>query len=174
MSAEGRAPEALACPSCARRYPPSERFCPECGMLLVHAARGEEEPVTESHGRARKVKPQYVGGELVKVGWASNQAEAEMIQGILLEEGIPSVLRRSRGFDVPQFLAAGPRDVLVSQAAYGPARELLAATMVPANGGAPAADPGGADTSARRLAIWLVGAAVGAIAIVYALYELAA
>ena len=32
---------------------------------------------------------------------------------MLLEEGIPSLLRRSGGFDVPDFLAAGPRDVLV-------------------------------------------------------------
>ena len=30
-----------------------------------------------------------------------------MIQGILLEEGIRSVLQRMRGFDVPDFLAVG-------------------------------------------------------------------
>ena len=48
---------------------------------------------------------------------ASNLAEAELIQGILLEEGIPSVQRRTRGFDVPDFLAAGPRDILVPEAA---------------------------------------------------------
>ena len=34
---------------------------------------------------------------------------------------MPSVLRRSPGFDVPDFLAAGPRDVLVPEAA----REVL-------------------------------------------------
>ena len=44
---------------------------------------------------------------------------------MLLEEGIPSMLRRARGFDVPDFLAAGPRDVLVPEAAYEPACELL-------------------------------------------------
>jgi hypothetical protein len=54
-----------------------------------------------------------------------NQAEAELIQGLLLEEGVPSVLRRSAGFDVPDFLAAGPRDVLVPEAGAEAARELL-------------------------------------------------
>jgi hypothetical protein len=48
-----------------------------------------------------------------------------MIQGILLEEGVPSMLRRTRGFDVPDMLAAGPRDVLVPASGAGPAREVL-------------------------------------------------
>jgi hypothetical protein len=173
MSSEGLAPEPLACPSCARSYPISERFCADCGMPLVYVGRDEEEATTESHERARKVKPQYLGGDLVKVGWASNQAEAELIQGLLLEEGIPSVLRRTRGFDVPHFLAGGPRDVLVSQSAYEPARELLTtADVVSGN----CADPGAALTGARiapaRLAAWILAAAAGATAIVYALYQL--
>lgn len=173
MPAERPAPEPLACPSCARRYSPSERFCADCGMPLVHVGRGEEEPTTDSHERARKVKPQYVGGELVKAGWASNQAEAEMLQGILLEEGIPSVLRRTRGFDVPQFLAAGPRDVLVSQAAYQSARELLASVEgAPGNGIGTDASSARDVTSPGRLAVWIIAAAGGATAIVYALYEL--
>ena len=49
----------------------------------------------------------------MRVAWARNQAEAELIAGLLLEEGIPSLVRRSGGFDVPDFLAAGPRDILV-------------------------------------------------------------
>jgi hypothetical protein len=65
----------------------------------------------------RKVFPQYGEGPLVKVGWARNQAEAELIAGLLLEEGIPSVAKRSGGFDVPDFLAAGPRDIF---GAYAP------------------------------------------------------
>ena len=65
--------------------------------------------------RARKVKPQYAEGELVQVARRAHQAEAELIQDLLLEEGIPSMTRRSGGFDVPDFLAAGPRDVLVPQ-----------------------------------------------------------
>ena len=65
------------------------------------------------------------GGRLIKVAWAANQAEAELIEGILREEGIPSVQRRTRGFDVPDFLAAGPRDILVPEDAAEAARELL-------------------------------------------------
>jgi hypothetical protein len=59
------------------------------------------------------------------VAGARNQAEAEFIQGMLLEEGVPSVLRRTAGFDVPDFLAAGPRDVLVPSSGVSTAREVL-------------------------------------------------
>ena len=61
----------------------------------------------------------------MRVVGAHNQAEAELIQGLLLEEGVPSMLRRSRGFDVPDMLAAGPRDVMVPASGAGPAREVL-------------------------------------------------
>jgi len=89
---------------------------------------GEEriEPARdEQHERARKIDPAYAEGELVKVGWAGNQAEAELIQGFLLEHGIPSMLRRSMGFDVPDFLAAGPRDIYAPASGAELARELL-------------------------------------------------
>jgi len=91
----------LVCPGCAREYPPSERFCAACGMPLVHMSGGTEQAVSERQQRARKIKPQYSEGKLVKVAAAQNGAEAEMIQGLLLEEGIPSMLRRSPGADVP-------------------------------------------------------------------------
>ena len=86
-------------------------------------------PLSEAHDRARKIDPRYSEGELVRVAGASNQAEAELIQGLLLEEGVPSVLRRTRGFDVPDFLAAGPREVLVPEAGAEIARELLRDTQ---------------------------------------------
>jgi hypothetical protein len=79
----------------------------------------------EAHERARKINPAYTEGDLVRVAGGQNQAEAELIQGILLEEGVPSVLRRTRGFDVPDFLAAGPRDVLVPASGAVAAHELL-------------------------------------------------
>ena len=63
--------------------------------------------------RARKVRAAYAEGEPVRVATAHNQPEAELLQGLLLESGIPSLVRRSGGFDVPDFLAAGPRDILV-------------------------------------------------------------
>ncbi|MEX2025132.1 MAG: hypothetical protein WD993_08685 [Thermoleophilaceae bacterium] len=65
-----------------------------------------------------------------------NQAEAELIQNMLLEEGVPSILRRTAGFDVPDFLAAGPRDVLVPESGVEVAREVLhEADMAPQEGG---------------------------------------
>ena len=67
-------------------------------------------------------------GKLVKVAYAQQQAEAEMIQGLLSEHGIPSMLRRAAGFDVPDFLAAGPREVLVAEEVAEQAREVLAGT----------------------------------------------
>lgn len=118
----------LVCKNCATSHPIEERFCPRCGMPLVYSpglASGGG-PITEQHERARKVSPQYGEGALTKVAWAPNQAEAEMIAGMLLEEGIPSVISRNRGFDVPDFLAAGPRDVLVAASGAELARELLA------------------------------------------------
>jgi hypothetical protein len=63
--------------------------------------------------------------KLVKVAYAQQQAEAEMIQGLLSEHGIPSMLRRAAGFDVPDFLAAGPREVLVAEEVAEQAREVL-------------------------------------------------
>lgn len=68
------------------------------------------------------------GGKLVKVAYAQQQAEAEMIQGLLSEHGIPSMLRRAAGFDVPDFLAAGPREVLVAEELAAQAREVLEGT----------------------------------------------
>jgi hypothetical protein len=75
--------------------------------------------------RVRKIKPQYAEGALVRVVGAANQTEAEFIQGMLLEEGVPSTLRRTRGFDVPDMLAAGPRDVMVPASGHATAREVL-------------------------------------------------
>jgi len=123
--AAGSAAEGLVCPRCARGYPPSERFCVACGMPLVHPSGGEQK-ATARQRRARKVKPQYAEGQLVKVARAQHQSEAEFIEGLLLEEGIPCMLRRSRGFDVSEMLAAGPRDVLVPASGAQAAREALA------------------------------------------------
>jgi hypothetical protein len=153
----------LACPRCTRTYTLDERFCRECGMPLVYVGRGEEQPITETHERARKVKPQYTGGRQVRVAHAANLAEAEMIQGILLEEGIPSFQRRSRGFDVPDFLAAGPRDILVPEAGADAARDMLAQTPV---GERAAAQPGAA---AGARPVRLLAAIVGAMAVAGAL-----
>jgi Putative prokaryotic signal transducing protein len=65
---------------------------------------------------------------MVKVAYAQQQAEAEMIQGLLSAHGIPSMLKRAPGFDVPDFLAAGPREVLVAEEMGEEARRVLEGT----------------------------------------------
>jgi len=61
----------------------------------------------------------------VRVATARHQAEADLIESLLREAGIPALVRRSGGFDVPDFLAAGPRDVLVPESGALAARETL-------------------------------------------------
>jgi hypothetical protein len=123
------------CPVCAAGHEPDERFCRDCGLPLVLTAA--EEPVSEARARARKLRPQYSDGPLVRVAWARNQAEAELIQGLLIEEGVPSMVKRTRGFDVPDFLAAGPRDIFVPASGVEAARDVLAGTPAGADGGRP-------------------------------------
>ncbi|HWD64423.1 MAG TPA: hypothetical protein VG405_04565 [Solirubrobacteraceae bacterium] len=115
--------------------------------------------VSDRHGRARKIKPQLAEGPLVTVAHAGNQPEAEFIQGLLLEEGVPSLLRRSAGFDVPDFLAAGPRDVLVPASGLDTAREVLLAAEIIRE------TPPGSEgiRPARLLAGLLIALALGAL-----------
>jgi hypothetical protein len=119
--------EPLVCPSCDEPHPPAERFCRRCNMPLVFAGPGDgQDSATSSLARrARKIKPQYAEGALVRVVGAANLTEAEFIQGMLLEEGVPSTLRRTMGFDVPDMLAAGPRDVMVPISGHAAARDVL-------------------------------------------------
>ena len=105
----------LRCPRCGAEHPLEERFCSRCRFPLVYA--GYE-----------KIDPEYTRGDLMRVAGGRNQAEAELIQNLLLEGGIPSIVRRSAGFDVPDYLAGGPRDVLVAESAVDAAREMLLET----------------------------------------------
>jgi hypothetical protein len=116
-------------------------------------------PLSESRERARKIRPQYSEGPLVRVATARNQAEAELLEGLLLEEGIPSLVRRTGGFDVPDFLASGPRELLVPAAGAELARELLG-TPEPV---VPAADETPAWVKALAVAV-----AVGIVALIAA------
>jgi hypothetical protein len=158
--------EPLACPSCALRYALDERFCAACGMPLTYVgAEASDAPESEAHERARKIDPRFTEGELVRVAGGRHQAEAELIQGMLLEEGVPSMLRRSPGFDVPDFLAAGPRDVFVPQAGVEAAREvLLQADMAPpAPPQKPPSRGGEAGHAARLVGAVLGGGALAAL-----------
>ncbi|HEY5188307.1 MAG TPA: hypothetical protein VII87_04680 [Solirubrobacteraceae bacterium] len=157
--------EELLCPGCGSRFAAQERFCPACSLPLIRAQRGDTAPVvSERHRQARLIKPQLAEGRLVRVAGAQNLAEAEFIQGLLLEEGVPSLLRRSAGFDVPDMLAAGPRDVLVPEAGVLTAREvlleaeLISVEPVPARPVAPARLLAGivAALVLGALAVWLI------------------
>jgi hypothetical protein len=64
----------------------------------------------------------------VKVAFARSQMEAEMIQGLLSEHGIPSLVKRGPGFDVPEFMPVGPRQVFVTESVAPRAREVLEGT----------------------------------------------
>jgi hypothetical protein len=95
-------------------------------MPLTYAGEVDaEQDATEKQERARKIKPQYTRGDLRRVATGRQQPEAEFIQMLLLEEGIPSTLRRTAGFDVPDMLAAGPRDVLVPESGLEAAHQVL-------------------------------------------------
>ncbi|HEY6396990.1 MAG TPA: hypothetical protein VIX82_06005 [Solirubrobacteraceae bacterium] len=128
-------------------------------MPLVHPPSTRTE-VGERQQRARKVSPQLAAGEPVRVAGARNQAEAELIAGLLLEEGVPSLIRRARGADVPDFMAAGPRDVLVPQASEVTARELLQAAGLASGEAQPQRVAPG-----RLLAGLLIALALGALLI---------
>jgi hypothetical protein len=121
------------------------------------------------------------GGDLVKVAFARNQVEGEMLQGLLTEAGIPSLLKRSIGFDTPEFLASGPHDVLVNAGNAERAREVLAETMIEderdeaaeleeerrlARGETGIVSPG-------RLAFWIVAVALGGFLLLWLLYQVA-
>ena len=157
-------------PDLRRKYPLSERFCSDCGMPLVYVGRGEEEPITEAHERARKVKPQYTrrrAGE----GRATprNLAEAQLIQGILLEEGIPSFERTQPRLRRPRLPGGRPARHPRPEAGAEAARELLSDL-----GGDPPAPPASAlaEPPVRFLAKF-VAVVIAAAALVWVLYQLA-
>jgi Putative prokaryotic signal transducing protein len=122
------------------------------------------------------------GGKLVKVGFARNQAEAEMLQALLQESRIPSVLKRSGGFDAPEFLAAGPRDIWVNKDHAQEARRILEETMTEGDDEAEERTEleeeahlratGGDPMTPQRLALWVLAGLVVAIVLVWIVFEI--
>jgi hypothetical protein len=119
------------------------------------------------------------GGDLVKIAFARNQVEGEMLQGLLTEAGIPSVLKRSIGFDNPDFLPSGPRDVMVNASAAERARQVLADVLIEDEGDEAAelreerrlARGETGSTSPGRLAFWLIAAVIAGFLLVWLLYQ---
>jgi hypothetical protein len=66
-----------------------------------------------------------------KVGSAPNETMALMMEGLLKNANIPVLIRRPVGFDVPDFLAAGPREILVPEIILPEALEIVNDTMGP-------------------------------------------
>ena len=61
----------------------------------------------------------------MQVAAAPDESSALLMEGLLKNAGIPSLIQRARGFDAPDFLAAGPRDVLVPASSLGDAKQIL-------------------------------------------------
>lgn len=142
----------LSCPRCGLGHALDERFCSRCGFPLVY--KGYE-----------RVDPEYTRGDLVRVAGGRNQAEAELIQNLLLEQGIPSIVKRTRGFDVPDYLAGGPRDVLVAESAVEAAHEMLLDADL-----APRTAPPSPPRSPFRTAALVAGIVAAAMLLVYLLW----
>jgi hypothetical protein len=100
--------------------------------------------------------------DLVKVAYASDEAEAELLQGLLRLADVRSVVRRAPGFDVPDFLATRPRDVLVAASDVPVARDVLR-EVDPGEPAPPSRS--GADRPSRVLAGVLVAAALVALVV---------
>ena len=102
--------------------------------------------------------------ELVKVAYAGDEAEAELLQGLLRLADVESVVRRAPGFDVPEFLAAGPRHVLVAASDVPVAQDVLR-ELEPGESGPPVAGGSRADRRSRVLAGVLIPVALVALVV---------
>jgi hypothetical protein len=118
------------------------------------------------------------GSRLVKVAFARTEPEAELIQGLLAEADIPSVLHRiplgTGGYYMP-----GPVNVMVAAEAAPRAREVLAEIFVEsedqerleleeerrlARGETGIVSPG-------KLAFWILAIAIAAFILLWLLYQ---
>lgn len=133
------------CPFCGCEFEIGTSACPSCDLPLFTGEPARVGAVATSVAPRRE----FAVGDLRCVTVASNQAEADMLESLLRSEGIPCIVRRSFGSDVPDFLAAGRRDILVPEGGLAAARDLL---QLPAD----AAEPSGASPMSLAIAV-LVG-----------------
>lgn len=97
----------------------------EAGAALVRAlAEPSPAPDPPRAAAAEAVGAPQPDGT-VRIAVAANQAEAELLQGVLADAGIPSNWRRTGG-DLPELLAAGYREIYVPTDAAAEAQALLA------------------------------------------------
>jgi hypothetical protein len=97
----------------------------EAGAALARALTAPEAapdaPQTATAAPVGDVQPDGS----VRVAVAANQSEAELLQSVLRDAGIPSNWRRTGG-DLPELLAAGYREIYVPAGAADEAQALLA------------------------------------------------
>jgi hypothetical protein len=108
------------CPFCGSEFELGASACPSCDLPLLTT-----EPAHVGALAVRAPRREFASGELRCVAVAANQVEADMLESLLRSEGIPCLVRRSFGADVPDFLAAGRRDILVPEGGLAAARNLL-------------------------------------------------
>ena len=61
----------------------------------------------------------------MKVAATPNETSALLMEGLLKDADIPSLIQRAPGFDAPDILSAGPRDVLMPASLLGEAKQVL-------------------------------------------------
>jgi Putative prokaryotic signal transducing protein len=118
------------------------------------------------------------GDRLVKVAFARTRPEAELIQGLLMEADIPSVLQQVGSAPGASYMP-GPVDVMVAAGSAKRAREVLAETFVEDEDQERAeleeerrlARGETGVTSPARLAFWLGAAVLGAFLLSWLLYQ---
>ena len=104
----------------------------EAGAALARAL-AEPSPAAEAPRSATAAPVGAIQPDgTVRVAVAANQAEAELLQGVLNDAGIPSTWRRTGG-DLPELLAAGYREIYVPADAAGEAQALLATMEAPSS-----------------------------------------
>jgi hypothetical protein len=104
----------------------------EAGAALARAL-GEPSPAAKAPRSATAAPVGAIQPDgTVRVAVAANQAEAELLQGVLLDAGIPSTWRRTGG-DLPELLAAGYREIYVPADAADEAQALLATMEAPSS-----------------------------------------
>ena len=113
----------LVCPLVCRRARRRGALLPGL-RAAARPAGGPAEAVLDERGE-RMRKSRSSTPRASSSARSRQQPEAEFIQSLLLEEGVPSTLRRTRGFDVPRDARRGPRDVLVPASGATAAREVL-------------------------------------------------
>lgn len=119
------------------------------------------------------------GGRLVKVAFARTRPEAELIQGLLTEADIPSVLQQVGSAPGASYMP-GPVDVMVAAEAAKRAREVLAETFVEDEDQERSeleeqrrlARGETGVTSPAKLAFWIGVAVLGAFLLSWLLYQL--